>query len=728
MTKSDSDDKSPDLKNEMSDLMNLLNLNKWDEIYVLIKDNKVNLEYLIEGRNNILHLAAYANKDDILEYISKHNPDLLLKANFEGNTCLHILAASPYHKLLHTLLNTLDRIESFQVINDKGYTIQHILFYDYNLIKLIIDKKYDINLVKDDNSGGNILHFNITATKEKDDMYYKVIELLLNDKKQRTYIDEHIDSFLSASVIYNAYHVAELLIKHSYDINKLDSSEMTPFLYSLRDLNKFAKLLIENGADINFMRSDGLYNAMIYYIERSDEEMIDLLFKNKFDVDLQSKYLDTTLHRIFVTSSYSPSIISKLIYYGDLNKINIDGNTPMHMLCLNYDLTNYTELLKNKKINISIKNLDHKIALDYVKDDKIKLEYLELFNQNVHKKRSSEQKIIKYTSKIKSGYKLDKIDKLKFDLNNKKVTHGVFNTDAMHNIIYTILLLKKYDNLMIPYQYYIVDKVINTIINSRDNLYVTVESRTIPMLFRTYIKILYELTPYLIMFSTPTEYYFSNKLKFYLDRVIKQENIRFILLKLSIITGHNSLHANILLYDKKLNRLERFEPYGVMFYDFNQIDDFVDQHIKPLFGSKTKYLNPKEMFKGSGFQRISNDSDNSYRKLDDPGGFCLAWTFFYIEIRIQNPDKPIDELIEQTKSMITFTNKTDTKDSLNTNFIDFIRNYSHNLDTLKNKYMLEAKVSKYNIYDEIQNKDTMQKLQNKLAKDFEKIIKDKMVK
>ena len=48
----------------------------------------------------------------------------------------------------------------------------------------------------------------------------------------------------------------------------------------------------------------------------------------------------------------------------------------------------------------------------------------------------------------------------------------------------------------------------------------------------------------------------------------------------------------------------------------------------------------------ASFQILSNDDSNYTKKLGDPIGYCLAWTLWYLEQRIGNPDINLDNLLK----------------------------------------------------------------------------------
>jgi hypothetical protein len=93
----------------------------------------------------------------------------------------------------------------------------------------------------------------------------------------------------------------------------------------------------------------------------------------------------------------------------------------------------------------------------------------------------------------------------------------------------------------------------------------------------------------------------------------------------SIINGH----ANLLVFDRVNKTIERFEPHGV----FSPIIYFpyeCDSIISSVFLSY-KYLPTIVSCPLKGPQHLQH-GENKY-KLSDPGGFCVMWVVWYVELK-----------------------------------------------------------------------------------------------
>ena len=305
--------------------------------------------------------------------------------------------------------------------------------------------------------------------------------------------------------------------------------------------------------------------------------------------------------------------------------------------------------------------------------------------------------------------------------------HGMFNSDIMHGIIYVLLILEKHKNLLVPYRTYLYNAIINEANNIHMNVYRNRYGSQIINIIKEYNTIIYELTPYLIMWRDAGIYHIHKDLDFYILKCLHNKNCRFILFKLTLLVSYSSSHANIILYDKETGQMERFDPYGYTPYlEADKMDAFLENKFNHILSDyhhknnlKFKYLSPKDYMK-VGFQVVSDDSNNYVKKLGDPLGYCLAWCMWYIEMRVSNPNIEPKELVDKCFNDIITNGKHSESANI---FVDFIRNYAGKLDKMKNKILLDSGTSKNRIYNIYLRKDEENNIFNHLVNLFKKITK-----
>lgn len=455
----------------------------------------------------------------------------------------------------------------------------------------------------------------------------------------------------------------------------------------------------------------------------------------------------------------SSDIMAKILYHSDLNKQNIDGITPLHVLCRINKWKDYKKILEHKYLNIFVKDNREMTPVEYIKTDEVNnfydlvvQSYINLNSENKNmdnkeflNKRSNCIKnlkskkclnvIKKYILNTKRAYPKNKdikyinkeIKLISNDVN--KSIHGLFNSDTFHSVIYTLELLKKYKNLGIPYQRYIGDKYVNdNIKNGLYNLYKDTYGSMITDIVKIYNDYFYELLPYLIVWRGPNEYYINPDLDFYIQRCIISKKIRFICLKLTMVISPNGTHANLIIYDKKTNLLERFEPYGIMPYlDSDILDNLLKKKMEKILNKKVIYYNHEAKMNKIGLQTISNDDKVGVKKLGDPVGYCLAWIFWYLEMRLSNPNVEPEKMMDNAILKIINNNKDESIEKNNKMFINFIRNYANKLNELKNNFLIKAGIDKENIYNLVLSKSDQQKLIKKYVSDLKLIMNEREI-
>jgi hypothetical protein len=161
---------------------------------------------------------------------------------------------------------------------------------------------------------------------------------------------------------------------------------------------------------------------------------------------------------------------------------------------------------------------------------------------------------------------------------------------------------------------------------------------------------------------------------------------RFIVFMIGLfIHEQGSGHANILIYDKKLNIMERFDSEGVIY--LNMMDDF-DEFLKNKFKKLVnregfKYISPKDYGIINSFQKLSDEINTLKRKTGDVKGFCQAWVFWYVEMRILNKDIHPLKLVEKLLSKLI---------KMNSSILEYIRNYANDLRKKVYDFMIKSNI------------------------------------
>ena len=149
---------------------------------------------------------------------------------------------------------------------------------------------------------------------------------------------------------------------------------------------------------------------------------------------------------------------------------------------------------------------------------------------------------------------------------------------------------------------------------------------------------------------------------------------RFVFWNLDIMSADGvKAHANLMFYDKNNKSLERFDPHGYSSTVWIQ-DPRIDKKIIEFLSNEVSimdiysYIKPQEICP-VGPQNLEKIGDVI---VTDPGGFCAAWSLWYADLRLSNPDiSPSDIIYFAVQNIRDRISEDD-----NNSFTSFIRNYS----------------------------------------------------
>ncbi len=119
---------------------------------------------------------------------------------------------------------------------------------------------------------------------------------------------------------------------------------------------------------------------------------------------------------------------------------------------------------------------------------------------------------------------------------------------------------------------------------------------------------------------------------------------RFIMIPLTFHCLDENNHSNFLIYDKKLDTLERFEPNGFTVGDcYNKVDNLIVKLFKKNFSHEFTYFKPLDFCPLENFQYIATHQ----AKPEEDSGYCLYWSLWYAHLRLLNPDVDKNILIKK---------------------------------------------------------------------------------
>lgn len=149
-------------------------------------------------------------------------------------------------------------------------------------------------------------------------------------------------------------------------------------------------------------------------------------------------------------------------------------------------------------------------------------------------------------------------------------------------------------------------------------------------------------------------------------------------------------HANVLIYRKKFRTIEHFEPHGKYIINSKNISNKVNlkvdksliQPLNLLLEQKYKegnqgkpheiihFISSEEICPDIGGVQTIESKYSSITRKEHEKGYCAAWSHFFTELALCNPNIPSKDLLEKLYG--TFKNKVALADY----FLSMIRGYT----------------------------------------------------
>jgi len=710
-------EKFPD---KIKEQINKKEINNNTLIDLIIQNNNLDdiLNFIIDY-NDILditknHLLIFIKKyinninDDkikkIIESMMNNNNDILIN-NSNDSILYFLLEMNIFNYDFIDYIISLD-YRQINIKDDDGinFFIYPIIKKDIKLLNILLKYciKYNQDYYNNISNYGEIIIFNEIIKSNNINMINSFINLD-NIDKSINFIDDRLQS----SIFY------------CFDIkdNKIDKNDIN---YKNKKNNKYDKYNKNYKYDKNKIKKD----------EKLKDE------KLKDDVKIDEIIMD---NKMMNKKKIIEIIMSKT---EDLNIKNINGNNIWHLIFNKDDYMNYLiyieqyggDIYSKNKMNIRpLDNLNNKIKNNdkykEIKNDiieKFARKYREiLYNDKKNEyykpeeikdaiKKNNINDIINYIKKIKNSYPIKNNDLIDINIiENDYSYYNLYNARDWDIYSYIILLLKKYDDLGVPYENtetFDKNKIIS-LDNKDDDEYIT-----------TINNYLNNWSSYPIFYNISIYWY--NKTSYsipynFINNILNSFNYNknFIIIRLDII--NKIFHSNILLIDNLNKFIIRFEPQGgILIDDSLDIDNILSNFfLNNKYFKNFIYMKPTDYMPLNGFQAISNEINHYNMKKGDMGGFCSAWCLLFVELYIKNID------IIKKYGLKTFFNKT-MKKMINSQYMvtEQIRNYANHLHKKQNEFLLKNNFEYEKLYNYRFNSSDYTKLLKLLSTSIENNI------
>lgn len=644
------------------------------------------------------------NKVDVLEKLLMTNIKLdTLDA--EGKSLMYVPIKFGFMTIIKILLAHDEKIVGIplkHMTDMAGNTALHyaLLFRNIECLKILLPEKKIGTIVSDmnpscslqDKNKRNALHHAI-GTRRLD-----VVELILKNISDINCQDKAGETALHIACRLSLYEITELLLQYGADPNIVENEEHLAAIHYICHMgnDKFLSLLLNYDTDVNAITRYGMTALHICAYENKIAMARRLLEYNPrkqqiaLNINIIDVYREIPLHIVFLKKqSNFIDFIQMLLEKSNINIANNNGDTCLHLLCKTALWKKFKDILKIKKINIVALNNNNEKPITYIPKEDMD-EFLELTadsyihiltstneiwlnvwerdcnnNINVCKDKVNayiQNLIKKETIKCEDRtYPLKSLDKCLIIPMDEKVSFSTFVGSDIDRISGLIYLSQKYDNLMVsvtpkPYD----QEICN-------------EAKTHCFLIGD--TIIYDLVI--------AKLYVSSYVQSMLQKMMSDNKVRYFVL-LAYLFGETSngtffAHANSLLYDKKTNELERFETYGSI-HDEHVINKKIKNYFSKIIPNLI-YIEPSDYMK-VGFQALDENEMHYNRNIGDPGGFCVAWSLWYVDMRIRYPSIKRHKLVKYIIAQIN--NKKSIRST--------IRNYAANITKVRDKILSSVNV------------------------------------
>lgn len=718
---------------------------------------------LING-NNPYHLACIRGKTDIIKKMMKLSKTLHLsinKLNSEGLPGIHLYyrygGRDPFF------------LESKDIcyVDEFHYTLVKYLIDEIDLLELLIDNMKNLNCLNntgiknDDHIYLLLLHKIHFMGDETNIMrYQKILETIYDELKPK--------NIAYLLILTNCVFSLECFFKRNINVllftDIYNESDMTPlalcvysgYMEMLVKILEYIKIKLGdkgvfdaiNRSDINYdhmpigisikNRNWGILLVLIDYMNPHVDKY-EQQNKISYQFDQIDSAHNTYLHLLLSHKNIQDvpdSVIRYFMIRTDLNRENYTGITSSHLIFGRGIWMKYKTELSGKTIDLLKKDDAGNNCYTYVTND-TKLEFLE-FSKSLkipisfgNQKKYFDARLVKNILQLSSDRSTYDDENLsttetetktktndetnKYLTKNKNHNYGLFNTNTIHYMLYLRYLENKHRQLYIPVQLYDKKKIkTDMFFDNAISSYVTSsEHEKMVKYIKIYRHMYYSYLPHVICWVDEDCHCIQPNLSIILkqhDKTVDIAEQRYIMLKISTVVDMNVMHANVLVYDRKKKEAWRFEPYGTSRVTHKKpVDSIIKNMLQEVYGIIT-YYDP-DMFLGDiNFQMVDKEDDVSSKNLGDPGGYCLAWCLWFVDIILTHQDIDIRKLMKEffTRDFVSnIVSEEEGHDLRSSNYyLDFIRRYARKLDEEKNLILDELGIKRYHMYNTVLNSKT----------------------
>jgi ankyrin repeat protein len=656
-------------------IFELITIQKWDAVEKIL-EKKIDPDIRDSAGNYLIHLLIYNNQYNLIKLLLKLEPRLDI-LDPDGKQICYLPIRYNQINILKLLLEYNNVTYGIDITNFRDANQYSPLFYaiKFNSIesaKLILD--YGGRLNTCDKNKNTPLHQACLLGNEKLikiflDYYPEMIQSINIEKQIPLHLLILGNNKIIKIMLNKINHEKNLELITAQDIN-----DRTPLMYAIeiQNISNIQELLdsIDNKEKEIVLELQDAEGNTHYHLAIKFKINLDMFIPPNINTCKKiNTDGNTILHLLLINNltNYFPDIIK----HSSLLIQNNENNTPLHYL-IPEKWKKYNDILENKKLSVFLKNKNGISPWDVIYKTNDSNKFLDVV-------------IKSYYNQLIMNPEIEYVSEWETKCSNKKLDQNKCILEIKNNINNGISYPQKKKNYCINITTKLVANSSYTgitvdIIGGLIILKTMIRQPIITSLLLPNIITNYKLTDFYknnriirndflnfeIIWSYQT-IFFPNDLEDLFNKFLNDKKIRYFIIPVGIELSQGS-HANILIYDKEYNELERFEPDGSkppngFFYFPDELDTYIYQYFKNIFKNKDfEYRIPNNSIPRISFQKYEILETNSANNR----GYCGAWCSWYAYQRIRTGIK-MKKLIPKLLQKIRGSNMT---------FKQIIRNYA----------------------------------------------------
>ena len=711
-------------------LFNLIKNHQYDKLINIIKtDDKLDLNIIDETGTYLIQYVILFRQKDLLALLITRNCKLDI-LDSDGRSIFYVPIKFGYNDIVKLLINFSNVVIGIPLLElqDNKYNIPlhyAIMFNKYDMIDEMLDANSNINFK--DIEGNTALHLMVKSLRSDK---LNLLNKLISKKIGINHTNNLGQNALHIAVENNNIEISKILLSHNINVNAQTTDDhLTPLIIATIHGNiHICELLLEHNSNLDCQDIYG--NSILSHAIMNKSKQIINLYYNKINVNLVNISGQISVN-LFFDNNYELDKLNEYYFAEILEKSNLNiqnnqGKTTWHYLTQNDFWEKYYDILSVKKNKVFIQDLEGITPYQIIETKfKSKLnKFIELIaNSFYYYMITRPTKEFDFISSEKKNDAIDKIKKIitekHISVPKEKKSYCIYE-ESYENIKFSSYVGISLDIICgliyIKNKFPQIDTTLTSKFINNDILEDYYKSNGIQKgTFSDFLN-------FEIIWSFH-KLFMPSILKEQINKFLSDETKKYFIIPLGIelTTG---AHANILLYDKDKNELERFEPYGKDYPPgFNYNPRSLDMGLKNLFlnffdseiikhKKQFNYFSPFDYETKIGLQLLDSYEYSKEKNIGDPGGFCAAWSLWYIEMRINNKSITRENLLNKLINHIRMKQIP---------FRTIIRNYTKNMMDIRDNILSIAEID----INKWLNDNFTEEQWNKVIKEINKYINSK---